>query len=311
MRRESLAFAFVLITACSGSSSVDGPTIDQACTDAANAVCQRYQGCSAALISFAYGDIASCQTRAALQCKTRLASPDQGNSPSNIEGCVAKVPQISCQNLYSGDVPSECLPPAGARAAGAACGDDAQCQSAFCAVDTDRVCGTCQTAPAAGAPCAGGRCGPGFVCNTQTKCVRPGAVSSACDGASPCTFGLACFKGKCVAAPGDGAPCDPLGATNPTCDFTQALYCDVSSHACRQAPFGKAGDACGLVDNAYRACIGTTYCNATTALGKGTCQPKAADGAACSTDVSAGAPCLAPAVCNGGTCVIGDPATCH
>jgi hypothetical protein len=148
------------------------------------------------------------------------------------------------------------------------------------------------------------------VCNVQTTCVRPGALDSACSDASPCALGLTCFKSKCVAAPGQGAPCDLTGVTNPTCDLTQALFCDPTARSCKQATFGKDGDACGLVNGTFQACRGTTYCNAKP-LENGTCRAKAADGAACSSDVTKGAPCLTPAVCVAGTCTLGDPATCR
>jgi hypothetical protein len=304
-------FLAAVVVACSGSSSTGTTTIEQACADAASAACQRYQSCSAALVTFEFGDVGTCQTRVSTQCRTRLAAPDEASTPNTLEACVAKFPQVACDKLFSNDPPSECLPPAGTRAQGAACGDDSQCQSAFCGIDTNKVCGTCQSAPAAGAACIGQRCVPGLVCDAQTKCVKPGAIDSACDSASPCTPGLVCFRRKCVAAPGQGAPCDPAGISDPTCDLSQGLYCDPTSHTCKQAAFGNAGDPCGIVDSTYRACSGSTYCNASSALGKGTCQPKAADGAACSTDVSKGAPCLAPAVCNNGTCTLGDPAACH
>src|SRR5262249_23929234 len=154
--------ALVFVLACSGSSAVGGTTSDQACTDAANTVCQRFQTCSAAAISSFYGDLGTCQSRAQAKCKLDLAAPDTGNTPDKLQACLAKYPQLTCGQLFAADFPPECQPPAGARAAGAPCGADAQCQSAFCSIDANAVCGTCQTPPVAGAPCLGSRCGPGL-----------------------------------------------------------------------------------------------------------------------------------------------------
>jgi hypothetical protein len=141
--------------------------------------------------------------------------------------------------------------------------------------------------------------------------VTPGALGAKCDGNTPCNFGFACFKGACVAAPGQGAPCDLLGLTNPSCDLSQALYCDVTSHTCAAAPFGASGDPCGLVGTAYKLCGGAFYCTAPNPLAQGTCRAKAADGAACTTDVTKGAPCLLPAVCVNGICTIPDATKCN
>jgi hypothetical protein len=167
-------------------------------------------------------------------------------------------------------------------AAGAACGDDAQCATTFCARAPDAICGVCAPVTQPGSPCVRGACSAGTVCPMgQTTCIRPvaGKVNDAC-------------------------------TTIEQCDVGGGVGCNTTTGRCIRLTLATAGGRCGadsLLATSYAACPGSGTCSAIIG---GTCAPPAADGAACST-AATGPGCLPPARCVGGRCTLPDPSSCR
>src|SRR5262249_43518878 len=118
--------------------------------------------------------------------------------------------------------------------------------------------------------------------------------------AIPCASPDVCVSGTC-------APAQPAGASCPTggeCDIAQGAICEPTTHKCVMVTFAGAGQACGLVGGAIVGCKGGGTCKVTAGMTQGTCQPAAADGAAC--DVTNGPHCLPPATCDKGLCRLPD-----
>jgi hypothetical protein len=309
-----------MVSGCSSSSS-GGATVTaaDACTQLANAYCDKLVSCTTFYSMLAFGDAATCKTRFAAQCVRGLAAPGNGSSPENTAACAVKAPGVACVDLFANDLPSECQPVAGAAADGAACGDDSQCKHEFCAFDDAKAtCGTCAAPVAAEAACVNGDCPTGLKCGADTKCHKVGALNDACDANHACAASLACFNGKCVAPAGAGADCDPAGTTTPThvaCDLVGGYWCNLTSKKCETIALNAARDAtCGLslTTGGLTVCEPKSYCAITDATKfSGKCVARVADGAACDASAKTfGGPCTDPAKCIDGTCKLADASSC-
>jgi hypothetical protein len=335
MTRSLLAFPFLLVVACGGSTSSNpgtpggsdggspttgdggGPsdapgslTADQACADAAKARCQRNDACSAGmLVATVYGDEATCEARLKTVCLSGLAATGAGGTPATVEACAQAIPSTPCADWLNDAPSAACLPQAGALANGAACGGSGQCASTFCGVGADAACGTCADAPKAGDPCTiAAQCGSrgGLTC-ANGACVAYGAASASCDRGHPCGYGLACVgaksgaSGTCQTAGASvGAACDPKSETAARCETVLGLVCDPATKKCVQQTVASAGGDCG----ADARCGASGTCTATGAdagssdagaAAGGTCVAAIADGQPC--DTASGPSCLAPARC--------------
>lgn len=298
MRR--LLFLWVLV--CSGCGSVSP---DKACTDAATALCNKLQSCASALVTVLYGDVATCVARGKLGCLPSLMAPSTSASPDKLDSCANATGAISCGALFSRDAPPPaCKTDPGKLANGTACGEDAQCTSAFCKKTSGQPCGVCGArAPAGGACAVSADCDYGLACGNQL-CVAYGMAGSSCDGGHPCAAPNVCKAGVCAAGGSAGQACDPAARD---CDPTQPLFCSPTSRVCTTVTFAAAGQPCGFINGGYVACSAAGHCRIGTGFA-GTCVAPAADGTAC--DTTNGPDCMGPATCVGGLCKLPNPASC-
>jgi hypothetical protein len=300
----------VWIVACSSGSSGSNGSVsaDQACSDLANAICQKLNSCSAAFVTNNYGDVATCTTRIDTSCGQTIAANGTGLTPANREACAMAIPGASCEDVVDNGLPSACQPVAGHLANGTACADSSQCQSTYCNLGTDGTCGACAAVRAA----AGGTCHRNDDCATGSpckngNCVLPVASGGTCDSTHPCQTTLACKAGVCSTPDAAGTAC-----STGTCDALAGLYCSTGSGPlCTAIGLAKAGEPCGSVNGVLTVCAGGGHCSLNAAGMGGTCEAAAADGASCND--TTGPTCLPPAVCGASSkvCTLPNPANCH
>ncbi len=227
------------VAAGCSSSSASGVSIASACADIASARCDQASICSLAdgetgtgfNVLENYGSKETCVARQTLNCTNALNAPDNGNTPAQIEMCVAAFPAFSCTQFFDNQPPLPCQP-TGPRAAGAPCTFNGQCLTGQCNGTKTSVCGTCGAAPATGTDCSDSTCADGERCVGATTTCQPIVASGGtCDTGHPCDRGFSCIgentktmtAGSCgPAATGIGSPC---GGTMPGCDGTRGLYC--------------------------------------------------------------------------------------
>jgi len=235
-------------------------------------------------MSVLYGDVATCKTRWVLGCVPNFNLPGTSASAMRTSSCAQALPNLACDKFLLGDFAgTSCLAGAGTLADGAACGDDAQCSSTFCARSATSHCGTCSPVTMPGSACVNGSCSTttNTVCPANTStCVKPkaGQVGAACVGQEECDVGhqVGCNTATsktCIALTLSSGTC---GANNPL-NPTSVAVCG-------------AGGSCSLPF-------------------AGSCKAAAADGQTCGT-ADADAHCIQPAKCIGGKCVLPDPASC-
>jgi hypothetical protein len=294
----------------------DALTAQLACADEANARCALQASCSTDGIQRIYGDLATCVVRVTASCEAALAAPGTGATPALAEACAQALPAVPCLNFETEALPTACLPPAGALAAGSPCAFSGQCQSSFCNASGTSACGVCAAKTVAGDSCATTGCSVGLFCDpSTTQCQPLGIAGTSCDAGHLCAPALYCdlTSNKCAASAAASATCDPARTTAPWCDTTQELYCDSGTSMCTAA---NPGTTCSTFANGAEAlATEPVHCSAGAACiptgtnpGPGTCVLPAADGAAC--DPAAGPPCLEPAKCDQGTCVVPGTQTC-
>ncbi len=312
---------FVLLAACSSSSSGSSVTAEQACSDYANGICNRVSACTTLFLQAEWGDSATCITRYKAICASALSAPNTGITPDRAVTCSKAITNASCDDLLNRNSPAECRSIAGTVANGAACGDDSQCVSAYCNHPANAVCGTCSPARAkSGEACATDEnCDYQLTCSKARVCVAYGGMGATCDDNHPCVASLACTvpagsmmpQGTCAKPSAEGQACTS-GVGVGSCDITTVGdYCNPKSKVCE-----KLGLASGTGDCGYDAQTGKlTVCTQRgTCPGVDTgmitkCIPAAADGAAC--NVTTGPKCLAGAQCVNGICKVSDPSSCR
>ena len=226
--------------------------------------------------------------------------------------CAGAVASESCADALGKVTPPSCVPAPGDVGDGLACGDDEQCKSGFCAIPGGSLCGTCAELPKPGDACISGSCGRNLTC-VSGKCQAPGEIGATCDSASqPCEASASCFGGKCVAGGGPGATCDSNEKTAPSCDVTQGVFCNPTTHVCQKILEAKAGDACGydFAAGSYSVCVAGAICRTSAGGFSGTCVAASADGATCNADAATGPGCLSPATCVSSVCKLSDPSSC-
>jgi hypothetical protein len=308
---------FGLMAACSSSSS--GPSTDEAATKYSTALCERIQTCSATLNTIAYGDVETCKKATKRSAIAVLDAPSTGITAAKGVECADKLPALSCPDLFDGKTPPECANIKGQLANGAACGENAQCQSAFCPKAIDNTCGTCAIPPSAGQACVNGDCPSGLKCADAT-CQPPGIAGSKCTDKQPCGIAYTCFNGKCQAGGKVGETCEfavqGVPPQSPACDLFQAGAVCQNGRKCEPITIGTSGHACGFVlDNTgvsgiYVACAAPNYCAKSDAEPRGICAARAAEGTGCKLEKDGGPTCLEGLKCVSGICKFGDPATC-
>lgn len=314
----AIGAAAALAVACGEDESTVGLSVDSACASFVDAVCAKTDACYAGAIRLAYGDVARCKARTLETCKSAAGAPSTAITADKIQACATGYRNVTCASVYQAAAIPECPSLAGSLAAGAACGEDSQCQSAFCGKLAGASCGTCATPPAAGGACVGGRCPSGLRCDASQKCTKPGSAGQKCVGNDDCQSDLVCNAGACGTPAKAGEACSLTGASGAQCDRLGVLWCNTVSSKCEPIKTAAAGAACGLdiASGALTVCDAAAYCQTVDAKTfKGACVARSADGAACKTDAlgdsaSATGSCAAPAICEGGACKVPDAATC-
>jgi hypothetical protein len=310
------------VAACSGSTaSLPSVSADQASSDAAAALCARFDACSAFYVQSAFGDVTSCTTALKAVLQNALAAPGTGGTPTKIEACAQAVPGVSCDDALGHNLPASCQAVAGQLANGAPCGDSSQCQSAYCNKAKGQTCGACAAPPTTGATCdVDDDCPVGNVCfkaagATSGACVVQGAAGAACDATQhPCKSTLICKSGVCSTPDAAGAPCTRAGASDTfgTCDMLGGEFCSFGGKTCTAIDMAPSGQACLFVNGltgGLTLCSASGTCTTSTGATSGTCTAAAPPGGSC--DDTKGPKCQQPAVCQNGVCVTPDAANCH
>ena len=288
-------------------------TSEQACAEAAAAYCAAFARCIPIYITAYFADLASCVSRVTLGCRPAFGLKGTSSTPAIYSACAQALPGATCDDLLAGKTPAACPPLPGMLGDGTGCGDDAQCQSSFCARPLGQSCGACGPSPGAGAACDKIACGRGLGCVNKV-CVARATAGMPCDDGHPCIASLSCQgagqgkMGTCAIQVRAGAACDPKTQTTAGCEELSAYYCHPLTRICTPASFAGPGEPCGFVGNGYAGCRASGHCRVPKGAVSGTCIRTAADGAAC--DDTLGPTCLGPARCAGGVCKIDDPASC-
>ncbi len=320
-----VAVLMSLGVACSSSTGSGGTAVSaqQACERYTETLCGKIGSCANLFLKISYGDVATCKTRAMIDCLQVAAAPSTGAKPADITACATAAGAATCENLLNNKWPSECAPKVGALENGRACGDDSQCKSTFCGYDGDtKLCGVCAEKPVDGGACVDTKCPMGLACH-QDKCVKAVGDGGACSDAIPCLEGYTCVGATCkknVAT--EGAACDEDGVTAANCDGSAGLIC--LAKKCHLAKYVGDGQPCGVEGTlsplnitGITVCEKNGYCNgadlaAMPPVLKGTCSPGAKDGETCVADASVwkGPGCMEPAECIAGKCKLPDSAAC-
>jgi hypothetical protein len=317
----SIVFATVSMLPGCGSSTSSGPSADSACTQIAGARCERIGICSMDAVKVRFGDVATCEAAEKAACMNSLASTSTAATPATTIACAGALPSVDCADYNDNILPTACQSPAGKVASGGTCAFNAQCQSQFCGIDKNALCGVCQTQPKLNDSCANlTNCGPGL------ECVNKGAVCASeatklgdmCSAAAPCGSGFSCVGAKAATATvaavdgtcqqavqTAGPACDSKRKSGASCDSTKGLACDATGLTCIAIVVASAGQPC---DGNLTVCSSAATCMIPTGATAGTCIAAAADGAAC--DTANGPNCLALSRCivsgtgTSGTCEI-------
>ncbi len=323
MKRCALFVVIAAVAACSSSSSSPASSSDggadsgddgsvggaQACAELATAYCTKIQSCAPVFVEVSFGDVGGCVARASQSCVNALGAKGTSASPATHSACAKAFGAAACDDLLDGKPPAACVIAPGTLADAAACGEDAQCHSAFCGKPAGSYCGTCARPPAVGDSCIGGRCGLSLACGANGKCVAPGAIGATCDPNTPCLTTLSCGNGKCAAALAPGATCDPQQKTTAGCQATAGYYCNAVTTKCTLVTVGTTNQQCGIARNTLTLCSSAGYCRGATSTTTGVCIGAAADGAACNDTM--GPSCMAGAHCVNAACKPDDPAMCN
>jgi hypothetical protein len=327
--RASIALSTLclLAAACGTTAVVDGGAIDagltgpQACNDLATAECNLRNSCSNGFdISVSFGTLATCVSRLQTSCVAALAAPGTGATPEHYEGCAQAETTESCSSYYDALVPSVCQPQAGTATTGSACAFDSQCQSSFCAVANDQVCGACAAQPQAGDSCAISGCGVELICLKDILlCAVVVTDGGACTDPSACGTGVSCLglykgdAGTCTPEGNVGSQCDDEALLAPQCDNSGGAYCERGVHdagICQPTTLATSDSPCGTVSGVATACGTAGLCvKSLPDAGTGSCVAYVTDGNSCNSVT--GPPCLPPAACvptsdagTAGTCTL-------
>lgn len=313
-------FAAALIA---GGCGGGGPSITTACSDVANARCNRLSACTnGAFLTRSYGDLATCIAREALTCTIGLGAPQSGNSPAAVEQCVTAVASESCADLLGNNPPPECISK-GPRAIGATCVVGGQCGSTYCINSKTSLCGICGDAPPSGISCVSTNCARQQLCTARTAtCQKVAQLGDSCDNvARVCGADLACIIPTGETTSTCTASIDTLGAdcggTLGGCDGTKGLTC--TAKKCVAIAYAGDGVPCGnFTGGGFGSCGAGGECYTSTGIAQlgemGICKKAAADGLPC--DTTLGPPCLAPARCvltaggSTGICTVADGKVC-
>jgi hypothetical protein len=100
----------------------------------------------------------------------------------------------------------------------------------------------------AGGPCPiDSACMAGSTCDAVSRtCIENDVPAGGnCGTNLRCAGFLQCVQGTCQHLAEMGQPCDPMGATRPTCDYLKGLVCPGVGLNCVQISFAPPGGTCG------------------------------------------------------------------
>lgn len=288
---------------------------NMACEAHAQADCSLLQRCAPGSFKSAYLTLATCLSRQKLYCLLYLGLPGSKRTALEVQRCSTSTAALTCEQFYDG-VSRASAPGctvAGSLADGSACASGDQCASSYCRLDYRTGCGVCDAYNKENAACddtvAGARlCSPGLGCMGPVgakTCTRPAALGEPCGATRSCVGLLACRAGTCQKPHSDGESCEYTVTYD--CDYSKELFCDFTTKKCTVfARYAAPGEACDYTARVY--CGGSGRCS--TNSGAGTCVASAADGAACSSDLSKPPGCQAAASCQAGLCALPQPDQC-
>jgi hypothetical protein len=280
----------------SGAGSDDVQAVDaalaNACAEFAEGICGDLSICSANELPLPalYGDLPTCEVRIQSNCMTGFGATGSTQTVAQIEACGEALNNVTvtCAQFRSGAYGGACTLSPGTVATGGPCAFDNQCQSSFCAIPPNEVCGTCQPPTTAGGSCVSGDCSAGQVCYQPTSaCIAVESVANygACQVVTQCDYIRL------------STACDMEAGT---CTLTERTAYPADAGCGRQAP----GSA--TIGTEVILCPGSGSCSAATF--PGSCSPAAPDNGACTYD--GGLNCMPPAVCVSGVCKLLNAAAC-
>jgi hypothetical protein len=171
-----------------GGDSGPAVTVDQACADLDNSLCDALAACSKFVLELSFGDKATCVSRNNLSCVASQQAAGIGGTPADLESCASAIPAASCADLIGHKMIGACRDRPGTVSNGMTCGEGLQCQSTFC--KRQGTCGVCAPRVGAGSSCnSDEQCAPDLVC-ASGSCVAPGEANASCDDKDPCRADL-------------------------------------------------------------------------------------------------------------------------
>src|SRR5262249_22726301 len=148
---------------CSSSSDSSGSvSLEQACSDISSTLCGRINDCSPFFLTYSYGDLATCQSRAVVGCSSFPTAPGSTLTAAQIESCANALKNASCSALLDDGIST--LPECDLKGTldnGKSCAQNFQCSSGFCPLGSNG-CGTCAPKTKAGDACVSGTCSDPF-----------------------------------------------------------------------------------------------------------------------------------------------------
>jgi hypothetical protein len=297
-----------------GGANVDAaqetapPTVEQACTMMAEALCGRFANCAPVAVPLFYGDMATCLQRAKLGCTKEQEVTDIARTTGDIVACADAAGRATCDDLLANNFPAACQPKPGARIDGEGCGSSLQCASTHCekpAMD----CGLCAPRHPVNGDCTSDDgCVSGLVCANK-KCVMPGALGAGCSDNQPCRGNLYCSTSTkvCAQRAGAGTAC---GGDPGICDLFHGAGCNIfaiqANQKCETLTVAAGGRPCGILNGALTFCVQGNMCAGASLASPGVCASPAGDGETCDNNVH----CLPPANCVGGRCRLPSVGSC-
>jgi hypothetical protein len=288
-------------------SGPDATVEEQALQSYAEAFCDLMGRCAPFMVSYLYGDDATCIARYVAGGRRAVLPTASGvnKTAADVVSCATEMTSMTCAELYAGGRSTACPTIPGALSEGEDCFTDLQCASGFC--DRAGACGTCAPSIGVGGACefANDGCAAGLICHAATMadpttCKASAGEGETCGASVICQGNMACLDGFCEQPGGPGDTCD--GSTG-SCNGLLGLRC--SGGTCvAGTTTAEAGETCGLQGNTYVACKGTSYCDIATSK----CVAKLADGSPCepgSTNT-----CLYFASCENDVCTVDSEPTC-
>lgn len=314
--RASLATSPLLLlalTGCPSTATNAGDGAEEAgataCATYAEALAERSARCSSTEAS------AASRARYEELCEKTLGAPGVVDGGAAVTRCADALRSTDC------DATPACAASPGELAGGAACGVDAQCQSASCVKTGSGACGVCAERAAVGAPCDRLECVEGARCvllsGNETRCVE---LTIRATGESCLEETVACAEGlRCTSDESSPpkATCAPLGGPEAACEETSdcasglrcirrecaaplaeaapcivvrnecevGLACDQTERTCKKIVQAGVGEACDDLTRrcARGACLGASITGdeRNVVITSGTCVEPLPDGAAC------------------------------